>query len=66
MHLVPVPWVEYSPIKRVSEMIVGSEECASGFTGGDGTVARDGLIAMSIAAGYSLYDAMNILGKKQK
>lgn len=66
MHLVPVPWVEYSPIKRVSEMIVGSEECASGFTGGDGSAARDGLIAMSIAAGYSLYDAMNILGKKQK
>lgn len=64
MHLVPVPWVEYSPIKRVSEMAVGYREKASGVKIGDGVTTRDGLIAFSIAGAYTMREVMNIFNKK--
>ena len=66
MHLVPVPWIEYIPVKRESEILVGPASLADASFNREGAAMRDGLLAFAIASGFSMRDGMNIFNKANK
>ena len=66
MHLVPVPWIEYIPIKRESEILVGPADAADASFNREGAAMRDGLLAFAVANGFSMRDGMNIFNKANK